>query len=339
MQQFTLKEIAEALGARLKGDPGCVITGIAPIQKAKAGDICFLNNLYYREFLKDSQASAVVLSPENAEFCSTNALITENPYLGFAKMAHLFYQRPSIPAGVHPTAVIATSAHIDPSASIGAYCVIGNYVTIGANSIVRAHTILGDEVKIGNDCYLYENVTIYHRVTVGHRVTLHSGVIIGADGFGLAKDDKHQWVKIPQVGGVTIGNDVEVGANTCIDRGALEDTLIEEGVKLDNLIQVGHNVRIGAHTAIAGCVAIAGSANIGRYCMIGGAASINGHISIADRTMIGATASVANTIKQPGAYSSGVPAQPHKKWRRILGRLMQLEDIMRRLRKLERLNA
>jgi len=334
---FTLKKLAEALGAELRGNPECVITGISPIQNAKKGDICFLNNPYYKQYLATTQASAVVLSAQDADQCPLPVLVLKNPYLGFARLAHFFSRVPHFEPGIDASSQVAKSAQIDPTAYVGPYCKIGERSLIGAGSVIQAGTVLGDDVVLGENCCLYPQVTLYSRVKMGDRVILHSGVVIGSDGFGLAQNEKHEWVKIPQLGGVNVGHDVEIGANSCIDRGALEDTLIEDGVKIDNLVQVAHNVRIGAHTAIAGCVAIAGSANIGRYCMIGGGAGINGHITIADQTVITAMAGVMSSIEKPGYYTGG-PAQPHRRWKRVIAYFMQLDELAKRIKKLEKLN-
>lgn len=333
---YTLEKLATLINAQLRGDPKCQISGVAPLDRAQAGQISFLANPQFRQYLPTTQASAVILSSKETDKCQTNILITENPYLGYAKIATLFSPKLNNDSGIHSTAVIGKNCQIDPSASIGAHCVIDDAVTIGKNTVISAGCKIGRDVTIGKDCHLWANVTLYHNVRIGNRVMIHSGAVIGSDGFGLAKDEKNVWHKIPQLGGVVIGDDVEVGANTTIDRGALDDTVIEEGVKLDNLIQIAHNVYIGAHTVIAGCTGIAGSARIGKYCMIGGGASIVGHSEIVDNVVLIGTAVVERSIEEPGVYASGLGILPFRVLKRLGLRFRQLEDMARRLNKLEK---
>lgn len=334
MPKYTLQEIAEQIRAELKGDPHCEIERAAPLAAAKPGTITFLTNPQYQHFLANTQASAVILRSADANECPTNALIVKNPELAFTQVLNLLYPQPVVKPGVHSTAVIGEHCQIHPSAAIGAYCVIADGVHIGARTVIEAGTAIGAETKIGADCHLYSKVTLYHRVVLGDRVILHSGAVIGADGFGLTHDGQG-WIKIPQVGGVMIGDDVEIGANTTVDRGALQDTVIGKGVKIDNLVQIAHNVKIGDHTAIAGCVAIAGSTEIGSHCMVGGSAAINGHIKITDGVILTGTAAVGQSITEPGVYSSGVGVQKNSVWRRNMVRFHQLDEIAKRLRKLE----
>ncbi len=335
---YSLNELSSYLKAELKGDPDCVIHSIAPLDKAQAGQISFLGDSHYQKFLTSTQASAVILSPKDAEHCQRNLLIMQNPYLGYAKVATLFQQKPMITPGIHPSAVIGQRCQISPEAHIGAHCVIGDNVSIGERTIVHPGCTVGDDSSIGMDCIIWSNVTIYHNVQIGDRVIIQGGAVLGSDGFGMVNDNG-TWYKIPQLGGVSIARDVEIGANTTIDRGALEDTIIEEGVKLDNQIQIAHNVRVGAHSVIAGCTAIAGSTRIGKHCMIAGAVSINGHIEIADGVILTATSSVSSSIHQSGVYSSGTPVQLNQEWRKNVVRFFQLDDMARRLRKLERTTA
>lgn len=335
---FSLQHIAHHLSAELRGDPHCEIKSIAPLDKAVEGQISFLNNPQYRSFLSTTRATALILSPKDASAYTGNCLIMANPHLGYAKVATLFTPPHAVKQGVHPSAVIGQDCHIAPSASIAAGCVIGNHVSIGENTILGPGCSVGDRSTIGSDTVLYAHVTLYHRIQVGDGVILHSGVVIGADGFGFVPDETTgHWYKIPQLGGVRIGHAVEVGANTTIDRGALEDTVIEEGVKLDNLIQIAHNVRIGAHTVIAGGTAIAGSVEIGKHCMIGGDAAISGHLQITDGVILTARTEVGSSISQPGVYSSGMPSQPNLQWRKNIVRFTQLDQMARRLKKLETL--
>jgi UDP-3-O-[3-hydroxymyristoyl] glucosamine N-acyltransferase len=334
--KYTLAEIATHIGAQLKGNPDCIIQGIAALQQAEVGQLSFLDNKSYRKYLATTKASAVILSENNiVADCFANFLVMENPYLGYAKAAALFEAKTKPASGIHPTAIIAENCEVSADVSIGAYCVIEKNSIIENGVVIAAGCVIGENTHIGALSELKANVTLYHGTKIGQRVIIHSGAVIGSDGFGFA-NDKGIWYKIPQIGNVTIGNDVEIGANTTIDRGALNDTQIDDGVKLDNQIQVGHNVHIGAHTIIAGCVAIAGSATIGKYCMIGGAAVIAGHLTIADKVIITGMSGVASSILEPGIYSGGSVVQKHKSWLRNSVRLTQLDDIARRLHKLEK---
>lgn len=333
---YTLAELASLLDLKLQGDPNCVIEGLATLTYAKSGQISFLNSAEYRPDLAKTQASAVVLAEADLAACPTNALITPDPYFAYAKLTRLFNNASQVKPGIHPSCSIASSAEIDPSASIAAFCVIGEKVVIGANTRLGAGVTVGDQAELGEDCHLHPRVSIGERVKVGSRVIIHSGAVLGSDGFGFAHSKEKTWTKIYQLGSVTIGNDVEIGANTCIDRGALGNTVIEDGVKLDNLIHIAHNVRVGAHTAIAACTGIAGSVNIGRYCMIGGAVNMNGHITICDGVIITPTSGVLRSIDKPGLYTSFFPAQPGQVWKRLLIRFLQIDNIVQRLKALEK---
>jgi UDP-3-O-[3-hydroxymyristoyl] glucosamine N-acyltransferase len=335
---YTLAELASHLNAELRGNASCEITGIAPLSKAQMGQITFLTDTRHEKFLASTQASAVIIDAKYAQaqpVSHANVLIMKNPALGYAKTAALFDRKSPVSSGVHPTAIIGQNCQIHPSAFIATHCIIGDNVTIGEHSHIYPNTTIGDNSIIGSHCQIWSNVSIYHQVSIGNRNIIHSGAVIGSDGFGMVNDNG-TWHKIPQLGGVRTGDDVEIGANTTIDRGALEDTVIENGVKLDNLIQVAHNVHIGAHTVIAACSAIAGSTHIGKYCMFGGAVCINGHIEIADNVILTATTAVSSSITEPGVYSSGVPPQPNQAWRKNAVRFMQLDDLARRVRKLEK---
>jgi UDP-3-O-[3-hydroxymyristoyl] glucosamine N-acyltransferase len=331
---FSLTELSQHLGAEIKGNADCRIFGIASLDKAQTGQISFLYNPSYKKYLPETAASAVIVSPQDVLDCQTNLLIMANPYLGYAKTAQLFMPQLQKPMGVHPSACVGDACEIAASASIGPNCVIGNQVKIGEGTVIGAGTVIGDQSVIGANCILWANVTLYHNVRIGDRVIIQSSAVIGSDGFGFAPDNG-KWYKIPQLGGVLIGNDVEIGSNTSIDRGALGDTIIEDGVKLDNLIQIAHNVRICAHAIIAACTAIAGSTTIGKHCMIGGACSIAGHITLVDGVILTACTGVSNSVKKPGIYSSGLPLQDNRQWRRNVVRFQQLDDIAKRLRKLE----
>ncbi|HYF97599.1 MAG TPA: UDP-3-O-(3-hydroxymyristoyl)glucosamine N-acyltransferase [Coxiellaceae bacterium] len=334
---YTLDQLTTLLDAELRGDPVCVIQGIAPLAGAQSGQISFLNDAKYRTDLESTKASAVILKAEDAANCPTNALVCNDPYLAYAKLTKLFNTNLKPAAGIHPRASVAESAKIDPTASIGANCVIGEHVVIGARTQINAGTVIETGVEVGEDCLIHANVTINQAVKIGSRVILHSGAVLGSDGFGNAHSQQRTWVKIYQLGTVIVGNDVEIGANTCIDRGALENTVIDDGVRLDNLIQIGHNVHIGAHTAIAGCTAVAGSTKIGRYCMIGGSVAINGHITIGDGVVIAGASTIMRSISKSGMYSSSIfPELPSLSWVRLAARFMQLEDMAQRLKNLEK---
>lgn len=334
--QYKLSELAAVLAADLVGDSECIITKIAPLDQAQAGAISFLENPSYKKHLPATRASAVILTAECAKDAPGNILIVSNPYLAYAKISALFDLAPSVPAGIHSTVIVGKECAIAPTAKIAPYCVIGNRVKIGERVEINPHCVIGDDVIIGDDSKLYSNVTVYYGVHIGRRAVFHSGVVIGSDGFGMA-NDQGVWTKIHQLASVVIGDDVELGANTTVDRGALENTVIEDGVKIDNQVQVAHNVKIGAHTAIAGCTGIAGSVKIGKHCMIGGCVGINGHIEIADRTIVTGMSAIGKTIDTPGGiYASGIPAMPHRTWWRVLSRLTQLEDLMQRVNKLEK---
>jgi len=332
---YSLRDIAEELGAQVHGDENCRIDRVATLADAGQGSISFLANRRYRPQLLSTRASAVILEAEFLSACPVAALVVANPYLGYARVAALLGPRQPVPRGVHPTAYVSDKASLHPSAGIGPQAVVEDEASVGAGSYIGPGCLVDRGVSIGDNCTLKANVTICHDVVIGDRALLHPGVVIGADGFGIANDDG-VWVKVPQLGSVVIADDVEIGANTTIDRGALADTVIEEGVKLDNLIQIGHNVRIGAHTAIAAGVAIGGSAIIGKRCTIGGAASVAGHLEIADDVHLTATSAVPNSISEPGLYSSGMPIQDNRTWRRNVIRMRQLDEMAKRLRKLEK---
>lgn len=332
---YTLAELADLLDAQVKGDASYQIDNISTLQDAQANEITFLDNIAYRKYLPHTKAGAVILSDEYASECEANALITKNPYLAFAKALSLFEYIPQVKTGIHTTAVIGTNCDIHPTASLGPYCVIGDNTVIEEGVVIGAHCILGENNTVKSNSQLAAHVTTYHNVRIGERCIVHSGVVIGSDGFGFAQD-KGIWRKVPQIGGVCIGDDVEIGANTTIDRGALNDTKIDNGVKLDNQIQVGHNVHIGAHTAIAGCVAIAGSTKIGKHCMIGGGTCINGHISITDKVIVTGMSGIVNSIDKPGIYS-GFPAIPSTGWKKNMIRIQQLDETAKRLARLEKL--
>ncbi len=332
---LTLGELADIIGGELQGDPNCVISAVATLQNADSGSISFFANTVYRKHLQHTAAAAVIIRPEFAKECPTATIITANPYVAYARAAALIVPPASPRQGVHPSASIGRNCAIDASAWIGPNCIIEDGVHIDAGTQLAGGCFIGQDTRVRAGGYLHANVVICHGVNIGERVIIHPGAVIGSDGFGLAKEND-RWLKVPQLGGVRIGNDVEIGANTSIDRGALDDTVIEDGVKLDNQIQVAHNVHIGEHTAIAGCVGISGSARIGRHCMIGGGAGIVGHLEIADNVTVTGMTMVTKSITSPGVYSSGVPAQENSDWNRNYARFRKLDQLARRLQALER---
>lgn len=332
----TLGEIAAAIDAELRGDPASEISNIASLHNAAPGDLTFYANRRCFSDLEKTRASAVMLAEADAPACPTASLITDDPYLAYAKAARFLNPPPKFIPDIHPSAVI------EADAAVAAGCFIGANAIIGANAVIGAHTYIGPGcvveagVKIGSHCHIHSGVVLMQRVEIGMRVQVHPGVVVGADGYGIANDSGH-WLKIPQLGNVVIGDDVEIGANTTIDRGALENTVIEAGVKIDNQVQVGHNARVGEHTAIAGGAAIAGSVKIGRRCMIGGACALTGHIEIADDVIITGMSGVSNSIRQAGVYSSGVPITDNTTWRKNMVRFKRLDELARRVSVLEKL--
>ena len=330
-----LHELIRDLGGELLGDGEVLIRAVRSLAQASRGDLSFLSNTKYRKQLDTTGASAVIVAPADRESTQLPRIVTPNPYAYLVKVLHRLYPIPAAATGVHPSAVIDAQAQIAPSASVAAHVVIGAQAEIAEGVEIGAGSVIGDGVTIGPGSHIYPNVTIYSDCVLGARVIVHAGVIIGADGFGLAQE-AGLWIKIPQIGRVLIGDDVEIGANTTIDRGALEDTVIEEGVKLDNQIQVAHNVRIGAHTAIAGCVGIAGSAIIGKHCMIGGAAMILGHLEIADGTTISTGTLVSKSITEAGTYSAMWTAMPHREWLKDVAQMRKVQTLAERVRALEK---
>jgi len=314
------------------GEVAAPLTGVATLDSAGPGEIAFLANPKYRSKLATTRAGAVILSPGDRDAAAIPCIVSDNPYAYYARTVALFHPQPAARPGIHPFAQVDGDAHVDAGAEIDAFVVIGAGSSIGKGARIGAHCVLGSNVTIGEDTRLNPRVTIYDGCSVGARCVLHSGAVIGADGFGMARD-AGRWLKIPQVGSVRIGDDVEIGANTTIDRGALDDTVIEEGVKLDNQIQVAHNCVIGAHTVIAGCTGISGSVTIGRDCMIGGGVGLVGHISICDRVTISGFSLITKSITEPGTYTSGLPFMPHAEWLRNAVHLRRLGEMARALRK------
>ena len=332
---YTLGEIAEALGAQLKGDADTEITGLATLQAAAPGQISFLANPSYARYLNETHASAVILSPAAAGETPTNVLLLDNPYLGYARLSHWFDPAPVSQPGVHPSAVVDSSAVVPETASVGPQAVIEADVVLGERAVVGAGSVIGARCQIGADSVLRPRVTLAHDVVLGQRCHILSGAVLGSDGFGFA-NEKGVWHRIAQVGRVVLGDDVEVGANTTIDRGALDDTVIGNGVKLDNLIQIAHNVTIGDHSAMAAMVGIAGSTRIGRHCVFGGASGVAGHLEIADQVHLTGMTLVTGNITAPGVYSSGVPVDTNRQWRKNAVRFRQLDAMARKLKELEK---
>ncbi len=333
--EYTLGELAKHVSGELKGDPSCTIGGVATLQSANASQISFLTNSTYRKQLASTQAGAVIMSAEDAANSPVNAIISSNPYVTYAKIAALLSPDEVYPSGIHPSAHIDSSAIISNTASVAAGVVIESGVVIEKAVRVGPGCVIQKNVKIGTHSILTANVTVAHDCIIGEHNLIHPGVVIGADGFGQAMD-KGVWIKVPQLGGVLIGNDVEIGANTTIDRGAIENTVIEDNVKLDNQIQIAHNVKIGAHTAIAGCTAVAGSTKIGKHCRIAGMVGIVGHLEIADNVTVTAKSLVTGSIKKAGVYSAGTPLEPSQQWRKNTVRFKHLDEMAKRLNKLEK---
>jgi UDP-3-O-[3-hydroxymyristoyl] glucosamine N-acyltransferase len=324
-EEFSLGELAVRFALELRGDPDTRVAQVATLAQAVPGTLSFLADSRHRRELATTRASAVVLAPADAPACPVAALVTENPRLAFAHMAALLHPEPSYVPGIHPTAVIAAGVRIPESAAVGALAVIEDDVELGERSWVGPGCIVQRGARLGAETRLVARVTLYPGVELGARCLVHAGAVIGADGFGFALDGA-RWVKIPQVGGVRIGDDVEIGANTTVDRGAIGDTVIGLGAKLDNQIQVGHNVNIGAHTAIAACTGISGSTKIGERCMIGGMVGFAGHLTIADDVVITGCSLVSASIREPGSYSSGMPTVPTRAWRRMVAHLRRFGE-------------
>ena len=331
---YRLAEIVQRFGGELLGDPDVVISQVATLETAGPGQISFFSNSRYRKQLEHTRAGAVILTPEVAGATERSRIVCKDPYAYFARLSALLNPPPVVKPGVHPSAAIDVSARVSPKACVGAFVSIGAHCEVGEGTTLEAGCVLGEGVRIGRDCRLYGNVSVYHDCVIGDRVILHSGAVIGADGFGLAWENG-RWNKIPQIGRVLLGDDVEVGANTTIDRGALDDTVIVDGVKLDNQIQIGHNCHIGAHTAIAGCTGIAGSTRIGRHCRIGGSAMIGGHLEIVDGVEISGGTTVPKSILKSGTYTSLYPISLHRDWLKNASHLRHLDAVVARVRELE----
>jgi UDP-3-O-[3-hydroxymyristoyl] glucosamine N-acyltransferase len=323
LEGYSLGELAVRFGLELHGDPALRVSHVATLSQADAGSLSFLANSRYRKHLASSRASAIVVAPADADACPVAALVDSNPYLAYARIAMLMYPAATAAAGIHPSTVVASGARIAASASVGPLCVIEAGAVLGERVQVGAGCTILAGASVGDDTQLMPRVTLYPAVSIGARCLLHAGAVIGADGFGFAAD-AGRWVKVPQVGSVRVG--VEIGANTTIDRGAIGDTIVESGAKLDNQIQVGHNVVIGAHTAIAACTGISGSTTIGQRCMIGGMVGFAGHLTIADDVTVTGCSLVSASIREAGSYSSGMPTVETRLWRRMVANLRRFGE-------------
>ena len=331
---YSLKEIAAHFGGLILGNPETTVNQVATLENAQAGHLAFLANIKYRPQLSATRASAVIVGASDKEVTDLPRIVCENPYVYFAKVSALLNPVVTFVPGIHPSAVIAEGACIDPTAHVGPHVVIGTNSKVGAGCVIMEGCSIGTGVSIGINTRLYPNVVVYHNCILGSRLVAHSGVVIGGDGFGIAMDEG-RWLKIPQIGRVVIGDDVDIGANTTIDRGAIDDTVIEEGVKLDNQIQIAHNVRVGAHTAIAACVGIAGSASVGRHCRIGGGTGILGHTQIADNVEISSFTMIGKSIREPGNYTGIFPFSSHEVWRKNAAQLRHLDDLADKIKALQ----
>ena len=335
MKTLTLAELATITGGELFGDESLVVSRVAPMDKAQEGDVTFLSNPKYAKHLSECQATVVMVKAEHKEQCVGNALVVSDPYVAFARVVQAMDTTPKPANDIAPSAVIAADVKMGENVTIGANAVIETGVELGDNVSVGAGCFIGKNAKLGNNTKLWANVTIYHEVSLGDDCLVQSGTVIGSDGFGYA-NDKGEWIKIPQLGSVRIGNRVEIGACTTIDRGALEDTIIEDNVILDNQLQIAHNVQIGYGTVMPGGTIVAGSTKIGKYCQIGGASVLNGHITIADGVAITGMGMVMRSIEEKGLYSSGIPLQTNREWRKTATRVHRIDEMNKRLKAVEK---
>jgi UDP-3-O-[3-hydroxymyristoyl] glucosamine N-acyltransferase len=331
---YRLGEIVSQLGGELVGDPDAQIRRIATLENAGPGDLSFVSNAKYLHQLRDTRAAAVILARGQRGATNLPRILCDDPYVYYARAAQLLNPEGRPAPGIHPQAAVDAGAEVAVSATVGPFCQVGRGARLGERVVLGPGCTIGEDAQIGEDGRLGPSVTVYPRSVIGRRVLIHAGAVIGADGFGIAPE-AGKWIKIPQTGRVVIGDDVEIGANTTVDRGALDDTVIEDGVKLDNQIQIGHNVRVGAHTVMAACVGVAGSTRIGKHCAIGGAARIMGHIDIADHVSITATTFVTKSIRSAGTYTAVLPAEPGREWAKTIAHLRGLDRLSKRVRELE----
>ena len=332
----TLGELAVQFGCSLRGDPAVVVRRVATLEHAEADCLAFLANPKYRVQLGSTRAAVVVLDAASAAGCPVAALIAKNPYVIYARIAAVLHPLPTMPPGIHASAVVDPTAEIDASAHLGAHVVVGAGTRVAARAVIGPGCVLGTGVSLGADTRLMANVTLCNGSVLGERCLINPGAVIGSEGFGFAPDPATGWVKVPQLGAVRIGNDVEIGASTTIDRGAIGDTVIEDGVKLDNLIQIAHNVRIGAHTAMAAFVGVSGSTTVGSHCLIAGMTGIGGHLTICDNVMITGKSMVSTSIRKPGVYSGSLPLDDARKFRRNAARFGQLDELAKELKSISK---
>ncbi len=331
----TLQKLAELVNAEVHGNTSQIVTGVGSISHATPSEITFLASPQLSKYLRDTKAAAVLLESKYREQCPVTALVVSNPLAAYAKISAYLFPQTSNYSGIHPSAVIDQSVNLSDTITIAPNAVIGPDCHIGENVFIGPGVVIGKDVTIGDNVWLHANVTIADACKIGNNCIIHQGTVIGSDGFGNAYEDG-KWIKIPQLGRVIIGNDVEIGGNTVIDRGALEDTIIHDGARLDNLIHVAHNVVIGDNTAIAGCVGIAGSTHIGKNCMIAGQVGISGHLKIADNVTLTGKSAVLQSITEPGVYSSVAPLDTNKNWRKTYVRIKQLDDMAKQIKTLEK---
>lgn len=331
----SLGELAVRFGCELVGDPAATVSRVATLANADSESLSFFANKAYREQLRQTTAAAVLVHPDDANDCPVNALLADDPYLAYARIADILYPVPDLAPGVHKSAVIASSVSAPESAQISANVVIDGDCVIGERVFIGPGVVIGPRCTVGDDSRLHANVTLVQDVRMGDRCIVHSGAVLGSDGFGNAMSDGG-WVKVPQVGGVRIGNDVEIGSNTTIDRGAIDDTLIGNGVRLDNLIQIAHNVEVGEHTAMAAFTGISGSTIIGKRCMFAGQAGVVGHINICDDVVVGGAAMISKDIREPGFYTASFPAEKNRDWKRKVARFRRIDELVKRIEALEK---
>ncbi|PCJ31506.1 MAG: UDP-3-O-(3-hydroxymyristoyl)glucosamine N-acyltransferase [Gammaproteobacteria bacterium] len=331
---WTLAEIAEKIGGLPYGDAAYTVESVGTLIAAKPEQLSFLSNSKYKKYLAETKAGIVIVHHSMISHVPNNAIAVDDPYVAYAKAASFLHRDKVVTQGIHPSASIDDSSHLDSSVSIAAQVVISAGVTLEKDVVIGPGCVLLEDVYIAARTRLVANVTVCSDVKIGQRVIIHPGVVIGADGFGIA-NDKGKWIKVPQLGAVTIGNDVEIGANTTIDRGAINDTIIADGVKLDNQIQIGHNVIIGENTVVAGCVGIAGSTTIGKNCLIGGGVGISGHLELAEGVQLTGMTMVTKSLTKSGAYSSGIPAESTQQWHRNVVRYRQMDKMAERIKALE----
>lgn len=334
-QQYSLQEIAEKVGVQVQHEDRSLFDGVNTLLDASPSQISFLTNVKYKNHLKSTQAGAVILHEDMAEDFDGPSLITNNPHATFAKVAQLFYTPKTLAKNIAPNAVIPESVKMGENVKVAANVVLGEQVELGKNVVVGANTVIQDGAKVGDDCVIHPNVTLYHEVVLGCNVTVHSQTVIGADGFGFA-NDSGKWIPVPQMGTVIIGDNTSIGASTCIDRGALGNTIIGKNCIIDNQVQIGHNCEIGDHSCLCGNVGIAGSTKLGKYVVAGGGVGISGHLSICDNVQLTGFTMVISDITEPGVYSSGQPAMSNKEWRKVTVRAKQVPTLFDRVKQLEK---